>query len=523
MPQKWLCRCGQNVPIQMTFCGACGTKWTKVSKQTQSNPKSTPVAPKAKPSKEPDVDSTEFPIPDVGISLELSSGASLASAPLQTERQMPQNKSIPSQLHQRANRAGKIEARIQKLTAALTQLETSWPQYVNRMHSKMTHAHQKCTMFHAKVQQELRALQQEHQDLLTRQLEMPTLATEAQHVTKNVGNQPAVSAAQVQLALQVLQSVGIATQPTYAVDVPVQVPMEAANVGMTAMPPILPTFSVEHPNLIEPPNVDHMDLDLGLLSPVGVPSPLLPLHSQQDMSNMPMSAPPGVWDWPPPVPQVPNVLSQAFQVDSQVQATQTVAVDTSTQPPEFMPASTDRIDPLLPYMQLDPATQKAVNEAAAALQALPTAQGGAGGNVLTAAHQEKLRKFAEQQQQCQQQMTDLLQPGKHSDEAAKSVSTPPRATRTGHASHKDSVSIASSPDQTKSAKSAPAQYLLSPGASRPPKVPKVNTGAVHDQATAGLTAETIPISPSSSRSATPVPTEIASEGSNGQDAVQELD
>lgn len=165
MPQQWKCVCGLRVPITHSFCGGCGKRWDKIHKKTDPKQK----ARKGKDTIEPDT-ADSFHVPAVGFVFSGSASSTMGQPDNKPPGLNAQQKSLRSLLHQRANRIGKVESRIRKLQAALKEVQTTWPAYVQQVTQKLTQEHTKMMEFQQRATNELTELQQEMQSLLTQQL-----------------------------------------------------------------------------------------------------------------------------------------------------------------------------------------------------------------------------------------------------------------------------------------------------------------------------------------------------------------
>ena len=201
MPSKWSCQCGTSVPITLSYCGNCGLRWDKVNK---SNNKSTakPKQP-AKDSKDANLtdpaDGSRFSVPSVGLAWQVDSHQMSTSRP--TKVQQP--KSLQTLIHQKANRAGKITARIAKLEQAVEFVQTGWPSHVQAVQQQLQIKYAEVCRFQADVRNELVQLRQELEQL-----------SMLGHTPVPQGMTHAVTAQQVQTAMEVLSAVGLAV-PNY--------------------------------------------------------------------------------------------------------------------------------------------------------------------------------------------------------------------------------------------------------------------------------------------------------------------
>ena len=140
----------------MSFCGSCGVRWDKSQKKGNQGGQT-------KPKKSPqEAASAHFEVPSVGASLSLS--ASSVSQPVQPPRVEQQSRTLKAQLHHRANRIGKVEARIQRLENAITDVQQRWPRHVHQVQQELITDHQRCIDFNATATKEIEALRQELHD-----------------------------------------------------------------------------------------------------------------------------------------------------------------------------------------------------------------------------------------------------------------------------------------------------------------------------------------------------------------------
>lgn len=163
MPRRWQCSCGAQVPIAFSFCGTCGKRWDRVAtgKQTKPPQKSTRKGSEASAATDA-----------LGLALQRSLPWSLGAPSNPTAPTPAPNtaaKTNKAIFHQRANRIGKVEARIAKLQTSLTEIQQTWPRYVNQVQQLLAQEHQKCVEYYRKSTLELQELQQELNDLLASQ------------------------------------------------------------------------------------------------------------------------------------------------------------------------------------------------------------------------------------------------------------------------------------------------------------------------------------------------------------------
>ena len=504
MPQKWVCRCGQAVPAQLSYCGSCGTKWNKVAKGTQPSAKTRP----AKDGRSTNRDS-EFAIPDIGIALASSASALPASSP-QVQRQDQQPRSIKSQLHYRANRIGKLESRISKLEQAQAEVKQSWPQFVHKMQTIVQNEHQRCTQFQSQVTQELTALRAELQTLLTQQLDAPPVQQDNMYANAIATGFPVETLPHLHMTLEaILRS--LTGQNLQGATPHPQMPMDVDSQFQPAPVPSQPNvqFAPNHPTLIEPP------------MPPMMSQPVLPVQETREVGES-LTPPPGNWAWPPAQPPMLNMNIPSFPLPNLsdnvgmavAQHAPAAQANVPTRPVTGMSQDQETqhgTDLQHLISTVDPMTGQAVLEAAKALSELPLSQGGAAGGGLTAQHLQQLQSFAEQQKQCQQRMEEIQhQNRQHGTSEQAGIATPVPTDQQVDVSKHDTMTVASSP----AAQSTPARraqvFAMSPPGQRIPKVPKVQEGNIHQQGNVHQGAEHV-ISDSpieSPRSPTPIPTEI---------------
>ena len=169
MPQKWKCTCNTAVPIAQTFCGHCGKRWDQVSKQKV--PKSA-KDPKLRTAETVVQSSVDFQLPSVGLAFASSSVQPSSQIGVQAvgTHQPVVQKSFKTLMHQRANRYGKVEARINKIKDALAEVAVTWPAFLKKNQEMVQQKYQAYVQFHTTAHQELTQLTNELQSLLTDQL-----------------------------------------------------------------------------------------------------------------------------------------------------------------------------------------------------------------------------------------------------------------------------------------------------------------------------------------------------------------
>lgn len=399
-------------------------------------------------------------------------------------------------LHQRANRIGKVENRIARLEAALQEVEKNWPGYVHQISQLLASEHQKCLQFHAQALAELSQLRQEMKQLLTQELR--------QEETQTPIIQPHVT------------SYASVVQPDVGHHVPhlpishVGKPME---VDSTQVPS---TFHFPLPSVMS-----HAEASVVPQMPVITPG----LNQQNTQaSQTPVFnhhaavAPPGNWTWPP---AAPALGFSAFQLPNVSQPTQPVE-DTQ----EHIQPSLNTSAPVLPVQPtahlppplIAPEVQHAINQAAQALIAQQQAATGDMQATLTPEQLEQLHQFGQQQMECHAQLQQLHVASQQQARAPVSHTpqeTPVPLTQVSGLEQPGIMSVASSPERPSK------MFSASPQNQRQQKIHKNTEGNVHQQVHIGPFARSgpdpvaIPLndaspieSPRSSRSPTPVPTEI---------------
>lgn len=271
-----------------------------------SHPKHAPKPKKADPSSASQdqllpVLSQQFPWSSSSVSLPV------AAPQPQSGNAQKSHKAI---FHQRANRIGKVEARISKIEESLVQVQVQWPKYVHQVRQLLAQEHQKCLEFHQSSMKELQALKEELHGLLTQH---PVSAAQ-QSPGGDVGgtgvtavpSQTPGSMHQVYTAIELLASYGI--YPTIA---------GAPNHGNMEVDPKIthaPAATVAPLPTVGPPVVP---VEMVPQVPPGPPSisvpPQLPVHQRSaPIDNA--EVPPGQWGWPPISPEI--AVGQ-FQLPSQ--------------------------------------------------------------------------------------------------------------------------------------------------------------------------------------------------------------
>ena len=557
MPQKWSCSCGCKVPLTMSYCGTCGRRWDKVSKPT-GKPKKPQDSLQTPPVGASAASAVEFRFPSVGVQLPVSQSSQhspsvvLPIATMQPGSNASDNppKSYKALLHQRANRIGKVESRIEKLERALTETKDRWPRFVHELQQAMQREHRKCVDFQTAVNGELVQLRQELNVLLTQDI--------AQAHAAHAAAQPPIAPSliqQVQMVLESLPQVSqMQQQATYSQSQQMEVDTEQAPM-MMPQPTVIPGFTCpniaeEAPNLpqMTEPSMNTQQGLQGLIPNMPVMQPQ-PFMTQPMAVPEPLHPPPGNWGWPPNMP-VLNPTTEPQQAHAMTMTADQGPLQSHgvpTVPTMAQEAESQLQDQVLQHVgPVDPQFMHTLQEAAQGLNDLPQAQGGGGGMGLNAGHIQQLIQFAKQQQQCQenlksfrQDMQTLIQPQPLPQAVGSgmtpndSVQAPPTPVTPIHPTVEtpatpvipaDTMSIHSSPDRASQGhKTTSVQHFqMSPPGQRQPKISKTGPGPVHDQANA-LTTQ-VPSS-DGSHSPTPVPTEIPSEDgeAEAQSALQSLE
>lgn len=499
MPQKWKCQCGQMVPMTMAFCGQCGKRWTK-SQKAQTHTKGKPKSTK----EDEGTPSNHFAFPDLGFVLSsVSSSSSQTHAVGSTDQANAATKSVKALLHQRANRIGKVEARISRLESAVKEVEKNWPAYVHQISQLLASEHQKCIQFHAQANAELTQLRTEMKNLLMQDLcpdggqatntGLNTLSYLHTMANPMSSQMPSLHIPSVVKPMDVDMNHGAASM---------QFPIPSVHPQVTA-------FEVPQLPIVEPETaVHHHKLS---------PAPESPPPVQE--------IPPGNWTWPPAAPQ-PDL--QTFQLPTVPPEAQPIAVSpqvnaqaVSQQLEPHIPAVPE--DPVLPVQAFDiaPEVQHAINQASQAMLAYQRAVTGDTHATLTQEQMAQLHVFGQQQLQNHAQLQQFQAAVKHTmpvpSPCREHVPAAP-ASPGAPAPKQDTLSVASSP-----AKST-QQVPTSPLNPRQLKIPKCQEGNVHQQPVIGpfqrgteaqfvALNDTSPVP--SPRTPTPVPTEVATPSEKG--------
>ena len=479
-----------------------------------------------------------FAVPSIGVSPLTASVASMTNAtPVGSQtavmQSVSQPKTVQAVMHQRANKVGKIDARIKKLQAAIEEVKRTWPQHVHQVQQELQADYQRCIDFHKQASAELVALQAEYHELTKDQPRVQMPSVQSPYVqtipAADFMNQPRVNIPHVQdpyvqtpnpasidpnlvYVLQLaLNSLGVGNgtahlPQTHAMDVDATAPAMHMPVPMPTNPQ--PNFQQQEKTPATISAMPH-NLGTGFEMPQVNAHPPTPNRLDQGMrcAGVPdqFEAPKGEWDWPPKMPRFDPSLLRTELAEEEMFPNPLYkdrTRDATPVLPVATPGSTDYLDP----------ASKAVQEAAQQYCEMY--------NVINKQQlpddiQARLQTFAQQQQECQAKMRDFLAQQATSAEQATQQQT--AAAPTIHApctpqriptAHHEAVSINSSP-----VTNAPTVGSASPRGQRQPKIIKQVEGNIHEQP--GLhspnlgIAEPVPLTPMSSRSPTPVPTEIA--------------
>ena len=263
----------------------------------------------------------EFMLPNLGFSLPQSSQSGAAGSEVPVVPQTA-SKSIKTQLHQRANRIGKVENRIQRLQQGLNEVSQSWPAHVQEKTQSLQNDYQKCLTFQNQASKELESLQQELQGLLHQRLDQEVHCKEMTNLVDQPQEEVAGSSGndvlpQVLSIISQLQAQGI-----IQVNAPVSgmAPMDCTEIPASVVqnptghfPQVVPT-RVQTPHMMVGPQPLHpMHSSVGMPLPYQVPPPMAPVQppigNQPDMHHaMPVGA-----------QYVPNMLPQSQTQDPNLQ------------------------------------------------------------------------------------------------------------------------------------------------------------------------------------------------------------
>ena len=317
MPSKWSCQCGNQVPLALSFCGHCGLRWDKTAKSATkpaAKPKQSGKERKDQAPAEPS-DGSQFFVPSVGLSWQTDKN----TLPLTGDAKMQAPKSLQTIIHQKANRAGKVTARIRKLEQALETVQKGWPSHVQHVQQQLQVKQAEVQRFQTDVNAELMQLRQElhHLSLLGQPAPPQT--------------QPdLVTVQQVQNAMEVLNAAGLRF-PSYAGTVDVSAHMEVEpqhfeapqdftlpnlqepgfGVQSYVQTPVVSVDSVQQSRMSDP---SHVPVTAAISQQVHAQVPQMPadsMHAHVRPTLVPgLEIPPGNWN--PNIPQhFPNPLYKA--------------------------------------------------------------------------------------------------------------------------------------------------------------------------------------------------------------------
>ena len=442
--------------MQHAFCGSCGSRWDR--KGSKSRPKKGEAEVGSKQGKTHS-QHAEYVLPTFdfpALSLSSSSGSHAFFEPM--PQQAPQNasKSVKAVLHQRANRIGKVEARIQKLESGLQEVCTNWPRYVHAHHQQLIQEHAKCVQFCHEATKELKTLKNE---LATLTSTAPLQALPSQVDAKQPPVMPAgmdpVFVQQVQSAMTLIHqqqqqqqqsatmpSLPRSRAPTYQAPMEVDdsahlaagnptmnmFPMPAAWADLrTVMPnvPSVSTLPLAYENVagtgipMELPSGQKLSQDASTTAMPVLPAPIsgasaevgaAMVHPVTTAQND-LKQPPGVWDWPPPVPDLPAHMMQIIDPSSSAPVTMPKLSPGQhaqmTMPEVLTPLRTSPTGQApLPVSMSPPSAEllKIVLNAEEGLKELQEQTTGEPAAELTPEMQQQLEQFAQQQAFCHAQI-----------------------------------------------------------------------------------------------------------------------
>ena len=557
--------------MQHAFCGSCGSRWDR--KGSKSRPKKGEAEVGSKQGKTHS-QHAEYVLPTFdfpALSLSSSSGSHAFFEPM--PQQAPQNasKSVKAVLHQRANRIGKVEARIQKLEFGLQEVCTNWPRYVHAHHQQLIQEHAKCVQFCHEATKELKTLKNE---LATLTSTAPLQALPSQVDAKQPPVMPAgmdpVFVQQVQSAMTLIHqqqqqqqqsatmpSLPSSPAPTYQAPMEVDdsahlaagnptmnmFPMPAAWADLrTVMPnvPSVSTLPLAYENVagtgipMELPSGQKLSQDASTTAMPVLPAPIsgasaevgaAMVHPVTTAQND-LKQPPGVWDWPPPVPDLPAHMMQIIDPSSSAPVTMPKLSPGQhaqmTMPEVLTPPRTSPTGQApLPVSMSPPSAEllKIVLNAEEGLKELQEQTTGEPAAELTPEMQQQLEQFAQQQAFCHAQIQAFQTAAKQRKQQQRSSQpTTPVAQPTvlappvpaGSQLPSDHWSVTSSPAKPQpSTGKQPEHYQMntSPPGERRTKISKTLEGPVHSQPSG---VDGLP-TPPDSEIPSPVPTEVATE------------
>lgn len=498
--------------MNLEYCGSCGKHWSRIAKQAKHpNGK-----PKTRTDNEPKV-AEAFVMPMVGLPLgsQVGSSQSASSAPAV---QPSITKPLKNLLHQRANRLGKVESRIQRLQKAVADVKQNFPVYVNKIQQHLRTEHQKCLTFCSQATEELAVLQKELQDLISGNVTVPSHPSQG-YAQNTIDTQ---QMSKVQEALATLTAAGL---------MPLQPSIPAVTPHMEVDAAAFPDIARDANNFQDTYGF-HVPNIQDVLEPQPVMNPMSPRNQEHQ--------PPGSWTWPLLEPIVPELVIGQDPIQDPIQ------VPTVEPSSEQFPNPLYR-SPILPVQpdsgtacqaatsaqdKTAPEVAQAVNAATQGMQAWCFEHGLGDGQTLPVNVQAQLNVFAEQQKHCHAIMQSMQQGINPPSPAGQPQSFGPILP-----THKSMVPF-SQPFPPKprasdggSVHSSPAKstmhmqgldglerYSLSPKGQRIPKIPRAHGGDVHTQ------PRILEDSPEEgSKSPTPVPTEVATPTEEQTDGLQKLE
>ena len=544
--------------MQHAFCGSCGSRWDQ--KGSKPRPKKGEVDAGSKQGK-PTSQRVDYVLPSFDIpalSLSSSSGSPAPFEPVPQQVPQPASKSVKAILHQRANRIGKVEARIQKLESGLQEVRANWPRFVHAHHQQLIQEHAKCVQFCQDATNELKTLKSELATLTSTapMQDLPSQTYGKQSHVLPAGMDP-LFIQQVQNAMTLIhqqqqQRQQSAPMPSFEsppapvyqapmeIDEPANLPagnldassfpMPAAWADMKAVLPTVPSMPAPMPAQ-ETFAGTAVKLELPTSTELSQDPSVLTMQDSHTLAHGAIASditqPPGVWDWPPPVPNLPAPLMQfvdpsngapdSKKTSSPGQHAQTTMTEMMT-PPRASQAP-------LPVCASPPSAEllKIVLNAEEGLKELHAQSTGEAATELTPEMQQQLEQFAQQQAYCQAQIQAFQAAAKQrkqqqqQQQQASQFPTPvaqPTAFApplpANHQTPSDLWSVQSSPAKPRQSDGkAPEHYQMSnsPPGQRRSKISKTLEGPVHSQP---LGVEGLP-TPPDSELPSPVPTEIATE------------
>ena len=262
-----------------------------------------------------------FAAPSVGLALSSHASSSGSSSQPATANALPQQpKSIKATLHQRANRIGKVEARLSKLAKAIQDTKDQWPIYVNQMQQKLQQEHQRCVQFTQAAQAEMHTLQSELAELTSAVGSTPVQPVEASSDTSLV-----MQAAQVMLDYIVQsQTRAVPWETNAAMDVDVNHTTAIPDLLSYQVPDVASVMQHAQFPVPAPAQVPNAPTR----AQVSVPLPAMP--SQTGANHQ------GDWNWPPSMPMAQTYANALNQVHTQLPAN-------ASQPTQPLPATAEQV------------------------------------------------------------------------------------------------------------------------------------------------------------------------------------